>query len=233
MDKTANATTNQAQRVILSVHLPRTAGTTLLHVLRHALGEKAVATDYAEDPSDPDSPRNLDPDGYFSRPRLPPAGCRVVHGHFHINKYATTPDAFRVAFLRDPVDTILSIHSYWRTLGPGRHRLHDYFLQQNLDVFETARLPLLRYLLTRNYFQGVDMGTFDFVGRFESFPADLQRLSSKLDIALVADVHLNQVERPLQRQHEDARDPKVRARLRDILIEDVLFFEAVTGIGSG
>lgn len=228
MNTTSNATTNQAHRTLLSVHLPRTAGTTFLHVLRRTLGEKTVVTDYADDPSDPASPRNLDPDGYFSKPVLPPTGCRAVHGHFHINKFATVPNAFRITFVRHPVDTILSIYSYWRTLGPGRHRLHDYFLEHRLDVFETARLPLLRYLLTRNYFQDVDMRSFNFIGRFESFPVDLNRLSSMLGIPLVADVHLNQVENPGQRQREDNGDPEVRARLRDILLEDVLFYEAVT-----
>lgn len=223
---------NTTERIILSVHLPRTAGTTLLQILRRALGEKMVVADYADDPCDPDSPRNLDPDGYFSRPSLPPIGCRAVHGHFHINKYATTPNAFRIAFLRNPVDTILSIHAYWQTLGPGRHRLHDYFLNNRLDVFDTARLPLLRHLLTRSYFQGVDMGSFDFIGRFESFPDEIKRLSSKLELSLVADVHLNQVGKSLPLRHDIAHDPKVRARLRDILIDDVTFFEAITGIDA-
>lgn len=217
-------------RVILSVHTPKTGGTTLLHLLQSALGTQTVFTDYADDPSDPSSARNLDPYGYFAKRTLLPIGCRAVHGHFHINKYAAITNAYRIAFLRDPVDTILSIHSYWQTLGPGRNPLHDYFLNNNLDVFDTARLPMLRHLLTRNYFQGVDMGSFDFIGRFESFSDDLQSLSTKIDLPLNANIHLNQTKKDSSYLLDITNDQNVRARLRDILIEDVLFFETVTNV---
>lgn len=222
--------TSSNTRVILSVHIPKTGGTTLLHLLQSALGTQAVFTDYADDPSDPCSARNLDPDGYFAKGQLLPPGCRAVHGHFHINKYAATTNACRIAFLRDPVDTILSIHSYWQTLGHGRNSLHDYFLNNNLDVFEMARLPMLRYLLTRNYFQNVDMRSFDFIGRFESFSDDLQRLSTKINLPLNANIHLNQMKTDADHNLDLSNDHNVRARLRDILIEDVLFFEATINV---
>lgn len=219
-------------RIILSVHLPRTAGTTLLHVLRRALGQEAVATDYSEDPSDPCCPRNLDPEGYFAKVSMLPTGFKAIHGHFHIGKYAHTPHAFRMTFLRHPVDTLLSIHAYWNTLGPGRHPLHDYFLKHQLDVFQTARLPLLRHLLTRNYFEGVDMRSFDFIGRHDAFAEDIQRLSAILGLPLVADMHLN-ASRKLGEASGIAADPEVRARLSGILTDDVMFYETVTRSHAG
>lgn len=215
-------------KVILSVHLPKAAGTTFLRLLQNALNAQSVLTDYADDPCDPCSQRNLDPDGYFARPKALPIGCRAVHGHFHIHKYATTQNAFRLTFLRDPVDTLLSIHFYWQTLGRGRNKLHDYFLDQQLNVFQTAKLPMLRYLLSRNYFQGVNMASFDFIGRFESFSEDLERLSSKIGLSFSSNIHLNQTLVEGNQQQEMAADPKVRARLRDILSDDVAFFEAAT-----
>jgi hypothetical protein len=132
-----------------------------------------------------------------------------------------------MTFLRHPVDTLLSIHAYWNTLSPGRHPLHDYFLKHRLDVFQTARLPLLRHLLTRNYFEGVDMRSFDFIGRQDMFEEDIQRLSTILGLPLVADIHLN-ASRRLGEDDGIATDPKVRSRLRDILIDDVALYEKLT-----
>lgn len=217
-------------RTILSVHVPKTAGTTLLHLLKRAVGSDAVFVDSADDPCDPASPCNLDPEGYFSSPIIPPPGFKVVHGHFHISKYSKLPQAFRMTFLRDPVDTMLSIHTFWQTLGYGHNALHDYFLRNKLNVFETARLPLLRYMLSRNYFGNVDMKIFDFIGRYEIFAKDMEVLSSKLGVPLVADIHLNRVNKNKQSDGlED--DAKTRALLRDILIDDVRFYENAISLG--
>lgn len=212
-------------RTILSVHVPKTAGTTMLHLLRRAVGVDAVLADYTDDPSSPTSPRNLDPNGYFSRPAIIPAGILAVHGHFHINKYSTIPKPFRITFLRDPVNTIISIHAYWRTLTRSYNALHDYFLKNQLDIFEMARLPLLRYMLSRNYFESVDMRKFDFIGRYETFSKDVTLLSAQLGVSLVADVHLNRVDKDEQMLDLINESTQTRVRLRDILIEDVKFYE--------
>lgn len=209
---------------IISVHVPKTAGITLLHVLKRTLGPDAVFADYADDPCHPASQRNLDPEGYFSHPTTFPTGYNAVHGHFHIGKYANVSPAFRMTFIRNPVDTMLSIHSFWQTFGYGHNALHDYFLKNKLNVFETARLPLLRHMLSRSYFGSVNMKEFDFIGRYESFAVDTKRLSSKLGIPLVADIHLNQLNTEiLPCKAEDS--PRTRSLLRDILIDDVRFYD--------
>lgn len=217
-------------RTIVSVHLPKTAGTTFLHLLSTALGDGSVLADYGEDPCDPNSPRNLDPTGYFARSLVLPSGYRAVHGHFHIQKYANVRDPLRVTFVRHPVDTLHSIYTYWKTLGPGRHALHDYFLTHRLDIYETAKLPLLRHILTRNYFEAVDMKSFHFIGRFESFSSDLSRLSEMLGIPFAPNIHLNKLAKPSSLNEASSLEPAERARLRDILIDDVNFYEKITGL---
>lgn len=217
-------------RTILSVHTPKTAGTTLLHLFKRAIGSDAVFADYADDPCDPASPRNLDPVGYFSNPADLSPEFKVVHGHFHICKYINLPQAFRMTVLRNPVDTILSIHNFWQTLGYGHNALHDYFLRNKLNVFEMAQLPLLRYMLSHHYFGNIDMGMFDFIGRYETFAQDMEVLSSKLGVSLVADIHLNRVNKDEQSIGSEV-GIKTRAILRDILIEDVRFYEDAISLG--
>jgi hypothetical protein len=95
-----------------------------------------------------------------------------------------------------------------------------------------AHLPLLRHMLSRNYFGGVDMGTFDFIGRYETFSEDLAVLSSRLGISLVADIHLNRVTEDEQSSGILNDNPRTRARLRNILIDDVELYEAAISRGS-
>ncbi|MDD5328814.1 MAG: hypothetical protein PHX38_02340 [Sulfuricella sp.] len=217
-------------RPILSVHTPKTAGTTLLHLLKRTVGSAAVLVDNADDPCNPASPRNLDPEGYFSNPVTPPPEFMVVHGHFHIHKYSALHPAFRMTFLRDPVDTMLSIHTFWQTFGYGHNALHDYFLKNKLNVLEMARLPILRHMLSHHYFGNVNMRMFDFIGCFETFSKDMEVLSLKLGIPIVADVHLNRINKEKQSDESEC-NAKTRTMLRDILIDDSRFYENTVSRG--
>jgi hypothetical protein len=52
---------------LISVHVPKCAGTSLLAALERGLGSDAVYRDYRDGPGNPASPMNLDPDGFFER----------------------------------------------------------------------------------------------------------------------------------------------------------------------
>jgi hypothetical protein len=210
--------------LIISVHVPKSAGTSLLHIYKQAFGQQAILMDNADDPCDPTSTRNLDPIGYFSRATSLPEGCRIVHGHFHPGKYAAQHDAFRLTFLRDPIDTMLSIHAFWQDLAVS-HPLHTYFKKQQLGVCEMARLPLLKNMLSRSYFENIDLASFDFIGRYEHFQDDVKRLSGMLGIELDADVYLNKTPRAKAHEGDAIARERLRAKLRDILIDDVRFYE--------
>ncbi len=213
--------------VIISLHVPKAAGTSLLTLLRRKFGEEGVLQDYADDPANPASGYFLDPQSWLEqRPTSLPAGCRAVHGHFHASKYDRLAGAFRFTFLRHPVENMLSIFSYWRRIPPQPSPLHQYFLREDLDILGLARLPLLRYLYTRTYFGGWDMGRMDHVGRHETRAEGLRRLGETLGVELDASLHLNSTHADGNAERESLRaDAQLMARLTDLLADDLHFYE--------
>jgi len=214
-------------RVIVSIHTPKAAGTTLLGLFRQGFGEAAVLMDYEDDPANPGSSSHLDPQGWLERrPRSLPDGIQVAHGHFHASKYDLLPEAFRFTFLRHPLDNFLSIYSYWRRIPPQPSLLHQYFLQQGLDVLGLARMPLLQRLYSQTYFGGWDMGRMDFIGRHETRHDGLQKLGQMLGFALDPSLHLNLTDADATSERDTLKaDRHLMARLADLLAEDIRFYE--------
>lgn len=214
-------------RTIVSIHAPKAAGTTLLELLRLGLGPEALLLDYANDPANPATGFRLDPEGWLERrPLALPHGIRAVHGHFHASKYDWLPGAFRLTFLRHPVDNLLSIYSYWRKIPLQPSPLHLYFQQQDLDLLGLARLPLLRRLYSETYFGGFDMGRMDFVGRHEDRADGLRRLGEVLGLGLDPDLRRNTTAAEGDPEREALRaDAQLMARLGDLLAEDIRFYE--------
>src|ERR1700704_5394619 len=94
-------------KVIISVHVPKTAGVSFAIWLESVFGSGQIVRDNADRPIDPKSEMNVDPAGFLSRngaARQLPKGALVVHGHFWAKKYERTENAVRVTFLRDPIE---------------------------------------------------------------------------------------------------------------------------------
>lgn len=216
-------------KIIISVHTPKAAGTSLVRLFQQAFGEQSVLCDYTDLPADPGAAMYLDPDGWNDRrPEYLPESIRVVHGHFVPDKYDLIPNAYRLTFLRHPVDNIVSIFFYWQKYCPSpTTALYDYFRSRQLTVIELARLPLLRYLYTRTYFGSFDMNRFDFVGCHEHREEDLRLLSDYLGLSLDASVRLNTTDEtePNAARTELMQDRRMMLKLRDILHDDMLFYE--------
>ena len=155
---------------LLSVHFPKAAGTSFLRTLRGAYGETAVYHDFTDDPANPCCQFNLDPEGCFRKAKkmVYEDTIRVIHGHFHPSKYAHFSAAKHITFLRHPLNNLLSIYFFWKTLSGG-HALFQYAHANDLDILEFAHLPALRYLLSRTFFGNVDLKAFDFIGTMENY----------------------------------------------------------------
>ncbi|MBA2269326.1 MAG: hypothetical protein H0W20_01850 [Chthoniobacterales bacterium] len=127
------------------------------------------------------------------------------------------------------MENLISIYRYWRTLPRNGNPLHEYFLAHNLGILEAARLPLLRYLISRTYFGGFDMDRFSFIGTMEHYSADVRRLSKIIGRPL-----------PEMRQNVTAEvreagaaggvsdltsGSKINSALYELLRDDIAFYE--------
>lgn len=217
---------------VISVHFPKAGGTSLLQSLITAYGKETVCLDYLDDPADPCSHYSLDPEGCHRKARG--VGCapgvKVIHGHFHPSKYDFITRAKRITFLRHPIDTLISIYYFWKTLDKGHvlHGLFHYFRDNQLTLLDFARLPTFRYLLSRTYFGGVDMNRFDFIGFMESYAEDMGALSRALSIPVVESrENVNRYPGYQDAVSSIQADKQLMSALHDYLIEDIRFYERV------
>jgi hypothetical protein len=209
--------------VLVSVHVPKAGGVSTTRMLRNAFGE-AFQIDYAENPASPVSPRVLDPIGYMSRKQIIPEGVQCLHGHFHPAKYAFDARAFLFTLLRHPVDNLISIFFFWKQMPRHNGPLHDYFLTNDLDIIQTARLPLLRTLYSETYFGDFDMGRFDLIGRHENRESALAKLSRQFNVTLDATIRDN-VTPPSEERLTANSDTRLRSELESILLQDIRFYD--------
>ena len=216
---------------LISVHVPKCAGSSFKQTLLHAYGADAIRWDYGDRPADPSAPMNLDPDGFFARhwssgyPQL--AGKRVVHGHFHVGKYRAAPDRpLRIVFLRHPVERTISNYRFWLQFPRHGHALHDYVLDNQLTLVEFAKLPSMRHFYERVFFAGIERSVFDFVGTVEALESDMRRLAGILNLELPA------FRENVGPQADAAAPPDpARDELADVLSDDIRFYSEWAGRG--
>jgi hypothetical protein len=210
---------------LISVHVPKCAGSSFRVALQRAYGEDEVQLDYGDRVADPAAPMNLDPDGFLERVRAGGyaelAQKRVVHGHFHVGKYRYyTEPCRRITILRHPVDRTISNYHYWQHFDRHGHALHDYMLDRGLSLLQFARLPYMRHFYERVFFGGIERSVFDYVGSVETLQHDLSALSEMLGRPL----GMFQTNLGPDASSVDAEDPGVREELEQLLGSDIAFY---------
>jgi hypothetical protein len=214
---------------LISLHVPKCAGTSLRQALIDAYGENQIHFDNDDRLLDPKSPVNVDRQGFLrefnSKRDAVLNGKRIVHGHFCMLKYQGIK-APRVTILRDPVDRLISHYLFWKHLPPHGHSLHDRFLAEEPSLAEFARMPWLRHFYRDVLFRDIDMGIFDLVGCVEKMGQTIARLDKLTGRTLKFERRNdNQCEHCRQQKIEISAMPSVLAELRDILADDIAFYD--------
>jgi hypothetical protein len=226
---------NALDRPLISVHFPKASGSSIRSALVAAFGQPAVQGSYDCDPVDPKNPMWIYPDWFLrSRPyNVKP--YTVVHGHIPIIKYDLLPSAYRIVMLREPVENVISIYYYWKSLFATQstsHAVFEFVKNQRLSLLEMAEIPCMRRLMSRTYFGGYDMGRFDVVGTHDNRTAFGDAVSNLIGVSLSVDIREN-VTPPSEERDNILADAKVIAKLRDLLQDDVRFYEACAGLSNG
>ena len=108
---------------IISIHVPKCAGTSLKSALREALGS-ALMLDYGDrllDVSQRGVRIRLRRKALLLKEHEEYAECIMVHGHFYATKYLDVyPGARYVTIIRNPRDLVLSYFYYLLRLPAGR-----------------------------------------------------------------------------------------------------------------
>ena len=167
------------QKLIISIHIPKTGGTTFVDVLRKC-AEEVLYLDYSHEVG-------LGSTALFRRGKRLKApfesvvddleslqGRSVIHGHFAPKKYSGRfPNAIYVTWLRDPVERVVSHYFYWqRSYLPGDARWEQVAMQK-MSLEQFAQLDFARDVYSR-WFSPLGVERFDFVGIMEEYDRSLE-----------------------------------------------------------
>ena len=181
---------------LLSVHIPKAAGTTFREVLSGVYGVGRVFEDYGGTP--------------VAELQIADT-IRVIHGHFLADKYSERfPTARRIVWLRHPLFRLISEYFYAQTLQDRTNPAHAQLLDQHLSLLDFAALPAMQNTISI-WLNNVSLEGFDFVGIQEFYPQDLYDLQQ----------HLGWPDLPVEARNTN-RYPAYSQHIQDILADTQL-----------
>lgn len=185
----------------VSVHIPKTAGTSFAKALGQAFDRDELFLDYrhardhadvaAQGVSAVETHRAwLSPDWFdlvrrYRRDlKALPKTCELVHGHFPARKYhplLTWRRPFYITWVRDPFNRAISNYFYWQTFDPQivPDPLVRTVLLEGWRLEDFLFHPALRDYQSL-FLRGLPWRKIDFIGVVERFSEDLERLSKRI-----------------------------------------------------
>lgn len=169
--------------LLVSLHMPKTAGTSFADALRRIHGAGLV-TEYQDMtmqvPRIVREARMLASASWRLRMAWNPA-VTAIHGHalpvVYRWAWLRRPTTY-ITWLRDPVQRVVSHYHYWRRDYDGsdpRQPLRNRMLREHWSLERFCLGPELRNVY-RCYLWGFDPNAFAFIGITERYAEDLQRL---------------------------------------------------------
>jgi len=167
--------------MLISLHLPKTAGTSFSSSLEDFYGS-TLLRDYADLPiNTPNFKRNM----YASRMCILNGikslkNVQCIHGHFLPLKYLLCRDTKFVTWMRDPIERLASHYFYWlRTYDPtNAPLLHKRVVEEKWSLEHFCLGPELRNFYNQ-FLWGFSFKRFDFVGITEYYDTELEYFSNE------------------------------------------------------
>lgn len=166
--------------MIVSVHLPKTAGTSFKKSLNEHFTDK-IYLDYDKPFQKTVYERNKNAlvDALEIK-EIDIKSFKCIHGHFLPIKYllvATQVDITFITWMRNPVDRLISHYYYWKKrFKPGISGLPG--LDEETSLEEFCLHPRFKNLYSQ-YFFGFPLERFDFIGITEFYDEDFLFFSKK------------------------------------------------------
>ncbi|NES04571.1 MAG: sulfotransferase family protein [Okeania sp. SIO2F4] len=161
--------TRDSQVEIISVHVPKTAGTTMRKCLIQVYGKEKNFLDYKKEQLNQ------------VLSEINKQNIRVIHGHFQLQKYdGHFLEAKRIIWLREPIKRLIS--NYWHQITHFQNRkISHYEVELEKEkLLNWAKKPNLRNFLSRRYIQK-NIENFWFVGITEFLREDLTEIQTMLE----------------------------------------------------
>jgi hypothetical protein len=154
--------------MLVSVHIPKCAGTSFRHILQEQYGDELW----------------LNYGSIFvrsqARAELIPSGTACVHGHFFADAFDdVAADRQLITWVRHPVERVVSNYYHFQRSPDMRDDCCREMFERKLSLTQFAGLDWMRNEATR-YLAGKKIDDFAFVGIAERFTESLHLLGAKL-----------------------------------------------------
>ena len=160
--------------MILSIHIPKTAGSSFRGILAQVFGPDLLLK-YWE---------MTDAAGKVIT--TIPRSVRCIHGHFVPEALLPQfPNATLITWVRDPVERIASCYAHVLRQPDWRHPMHRQVHEKGLSLLQFAGLEPMRNEIA-HYLNGRRPADFRFIGLTEQFAASLRRFFKRLALAPIA-----------------------------------------------
>lgn len=218
--------------MIISLHIPKTAGSSFRRHLR-ILFDNRIVFDYQGpyqlvDTTPPTLSIRIHRLVHqvrvrrLGRTRLR-RDDRCIHGHLQLSRYRTRfPEARLVTWLRDPVQRVISHYYHWQERPDMGHSTCRRLVRERLSLLDFAALPEMQNLQSR-YLDGVPLDAFWFVGIQEYFDSMIQEFYRLLGEVPVEVEAVNVNRRKRGPDYEIA--PDERAQLEELNALDRQLYE--------
>ena len=172
---------------LISIHIPKTGGTSFLNILCQVYRPETVFHFHKSNFAD----KSL-PEVEQFKARLK-ADWRIIHSHYH---YKEISDLIRydrtkvIAWLRDPVERVISDYSHFIKRRMNLPEDEDIGLRRNEPILKFARLPECRNRMSK-FLSGRPIDQYFFLGISEFYDEDIRILAKLLGWKMVLIPRLN------------------------------------------
>lgn len=169
---------------LVSLHIPKTAGTSFRTFLKHIYGfNSAVRLDINI------TTRRIDIENQeFAGSRIP-SEIRVIHGHFYyrhlIEQFRLKEGIKFITWLREPSERVIS--NYFYLAKRLKEELNEE--EKGLNILSKMQKSLIEYArndISRNrihkFLEGADLKDFFFVGLHEHYSEDMKDLAPMMGL---------------------------------------------------
>jgi hypothetical protein len=217
-----------AHRMLISLHLPKTAGSSLRNSLQEHYGPRLIK-DYLSSPTLTPRPwREIKAIAallYNGIRRFQEIEC--IHGHFLPFKYlliGARRNAAYITWMRDPVERLAS--NYWYMRNPPPYAMPNYIREKMMREQWTLEQYLLAPELRNEcsiYLWGMSIKRFDFIGLTEHFDEDFRYFCR---VFLGTELPAEHQNRNTAKQSEKyVTDPDLYARVAAFHAKDMAMYQ--------
>jgi hypothetical protein len=217
---------------LISVHLPKTAGTSFAEVLRRGFGD-ALRVDNQDRPlSHSRTGRRLAAVAHACQHAGSTVPFACVHGHFLPVKYALARRTRFCIWLRDPIQRVVSRYHHYLRHGQNEPQHLRWGLVPGLSLEQFAALPQYHNTYAE-YLWCFPLARFDFVGVVEHYEEDIARFVTRFELPLALDTGVRtnfNPERDAARRYE--LEPAQERLLRRFNARDLALYEQAMRLRS-